>query len=129
MTIDRQRPEQAGTLVVLFGAKSGAGTSAVAANVAIALRQRTNARIVLIEGHYDLGNLTSLLALAPERHLGHSLRGSLANGLTAHDSGIEVLLRSPEGEVPTAAQQRALFQQARALAPYAVVDSALRYDE
>jgi pilus assembly protein CpaE len=129
MTTDRQRPEQGGTLVALFGAKSGAGTTAVAANLAIALRRATNARVVLIEGHYDLGNLTSLLDLAPERHLGHALRGSLAEGLTSHDSGVEVLLRSPEGAVPTAAQQRALLQQARSLAAYTLVDSPLRYDE
>ncbi|HZR98376.1 MAG TPA: hypothetical protein VFE37_06710 [Chloroflexota bacterium] len=129
MTTDRQPPARDGMLVVLFGAKSGAGTSAVAANLAIALRQATAARVVLLEGHYDLGNLTSLLDLPPERHLGHAVRTTLAEGLQPHDSGIEVLLRSPEGMVPTAAQQRALVQQARALAPYTVVDSPLRYDE
>lgn len=129
MTTDRQRPEHGGTLVVLFGSKAGAGTSAVAANLAIALRQVAAARVVLLEGHYDLGNLTSLLDLAPERHLGQALADALADGLQPHSSGIDVLLRSPEGEVPTAAQQRALLQQARALARYTVVDSPLRYDE
>jgi pilus assembly protein CpaE len=129
MTTDRQRPEQGGTLVVLFGSKAGAGTSAVAANLAIALRRVADARVILLEGHYDLGNLTSLLDLAPERHLGHALAGSLADGLQPHSSRIDVLLRSPEGELPTADQQRALLRQARALARYTVIDSPLRYDE
>ncbi|HEY7065330.1 MAG TPA: hypothetical protein VII06_27885 [Chloroflexota bacterium] len=129
MATDRQRPASEGTLVVLFGSKAGAGTSAVAANLAIALRQLAEARVILIEGHYDLGNLTSLLDLAPERHLGHALGGSLGDGLRAHPSGVDVLLRSPEGEAPTVAQQRAVLQQARALAPYIIVDSPLRYDE
>jgi pilus assembly protein CpaE len=129
MTTDGLRPEQRGTLVVLFGAKSGAGTSAVAANLAIALRRVADARVILLEGHYDLGNLASLLDLAPERHLEQALGGSLADGLQRHGSGIEVLLRSPEGVAPTAAQQRALLQQACALAHYTLLDSPLRYDE
>jgi pilus assembly protein CpaE len=129
MTTDRQRPADGGTLVVLFGSKAGAGTSAVAANLAIALRRVSGARTILLEGHYDFGNLPSLLDLTPERHLSQALGGSLADGLQPHSSGIDVLLRSPEGEVPTVAQQHALLEQARALARYTVVDSPLRYDE
>jgi len=115
--------------VVLFGSKAGAGTSAVAANLAIALRRVADVRVILLEGHYDLGNLASLLDLASERHLGQALAGSLAEGLQPHRSGIEVLLRSPEGTAPTGAQQRSLLEQARAQARYVVVDSPLRYDE
>src|SRR5690348_12012042 len=129
MTTDRQRPVSEGKLIVLFGSKAGAGTSAVAANLAIALRQLAGARVILLEGPYDLGNLTSLLDLAPEPHLGHALGGALPDRLRSHPSAIDVLPRSPAGESPTEAQQRALLHQARALAFYTVVGSPLRYDE
>jgi pilus assembly protein CpaE len=39
-----------------------------------------------------------------------------------------VLLRGPAGASPSPDQLRALLQQARAFAPYTVVDSASRYD-
>jgi pilus assembly protein CpaE len=129
MTTDRQRAEhRGGSLVVLFGSKPGAGTSIIAANLAIALGRLTAARVILFEGHYDLGNLASLLDLAPERHIGQALSEVLAAGLLPHSSGIEVLLRAPDGTRPTPEQLRTLLGEARSLARYTVVDSALRYD-
>ncbi len=129
MTTDRQPPgSDAAVVLALFGSKAGVGTSVVAANLAVALRRREDVAVVLVEAHYDLGNLASLLDLAPERHVGHALKGSLAAALIRHRSGIEVLLRSPEGEAPTPEQLRALLLEARGHARYVVVDSASGYD-
>lgn len=129
MMTDHQPYQPApGRVVVLFGSKAGVGTSVVATNLAIALHTLTTEPVVLLEAHYDFGNQAALLALAPERHLGHALAGSLADGLIADDSGIAVLLRSPAGYAPTLDQLRGLLRQARARARYVIVDSASRYD-
>ena len=123
-----RRPAPAGRVIVVFGPKSGVGTSVIAANLAIALRELVS-RVILFEAHHDLGNQTTILGMAPDRHVGHALEGHLAAALLSHSSGIEVLLRSPESEAITVAQLRALLREARGLAPYTVVDSAPRQDE
>jgi pilus assembly protein CpaE len=129
VTTDRQPADsRAGSVLVLFGSKSGVGTSAIAANLAIALRQVSGAHVLLFEAHYDLGNQTSMLDLPPERHLGDALGGSVAGALLDHPSGSQVLLRAPDGDSPTPEQLHDLLRQARALARYTVVDSASRYD-
>lgn len=123
---DSGRP---GATIALFGLTPGVGASVLAANLAIALRQTSGAPVILFEAHYDLGNQASLLGLTPQRHLGHALDGSVAPALLRHESGIDVLLRSPFGLVPTRPQMHALLAQARATAAYTVVDSMFRYDD
>ena len=113
--------------MVVFGPKPGVGTSVIAANLAIAMRALAP-RVILLEAHHDLGNQATILGLAPERHLAHALADGLADGLVAHSSRIDVLLRSPQAEGMTIAQLDALLRQAREWAPYTVVDSAPRLD-
>ena len=84
-------------MIVVTSLKGGVGRSTLAANVAIALRQRTNKSVVLVEAHHGLGHLALLLNLYP-RHTIESLDGQetvdldlLQGLLQSHGSGVRLL--------------------------------------
>ena len=124
-------------LIVITSLKGGAGRSTLAANLAIALRQRSKGSVVLVEAHHGLGHLALLLNLYP-RHTVESLdeesnidsellRGLLQN----HSSGIQLLSAPLDPshlvELPVEVWQQAihLLQDA---ADYVVVDTASHAD-
>lgn len=117
-----------GFVIALVGLKPGVGASGIAVNLAVGLRRLTRRRLILLDAHFDLGTQEHHLGLQPERHLDHALESTLADALLRHRSGIEVLLRSPNFTLPSAAQLHDLFAQARRLARYTVVDVPARPD-
>src|SRR5690242_20790087 len=48
---------QQGQIIAVFSPKGGVGTSSIAANLAVALRQLTNKKVALVDGNLILGDL------------------------------------------------------------------------
>jgi len=94
-----RRNGRQGIIVVLYGPKSGSGTSVLSANLAVALQQRAARGAVLVEVGEGTGSQAVLLNLQTERTMGDLLVAFepddtefLDNVLAAHDSGLRVLL-------------------------------------
>jgi pilus assembly protein CpaE len=91
-----QKPQR--TFVVI-SPRGGAGTSTVAANLAIALAEDTQARILLVEGKLFFGHLDVMLNIRSRNSLADLIPHATAlddilvrEVVTGHISGIDVLL-------------------------------------
>ncbi len=121
-----------GRLVVVAGAKGGVGTSLIAVLLAQSLLEGRRLRVCLVDFDLQSGDVGSLLGLQPRRTVIDLLaltdetdRGPIEEGLSAHESGLRVLLAPEEGEqaerVDTAAARR-ILGALRALFDVVVVD-------
>lgn len=96
---------QRGKLIVVTAPKGGVGTTTVAANVAVALRQVAAAPVALVDCSLQFGDLGVHLNLRSKYSLldlvgaaGEIDDAMLARVICEHDSGVHVLLAPPEPE-------------------------------
>lgn len=78
-TLLRARPVPVGQTVTVFGSKPGVGTTTLVVNLALALQQTTQKRVLVLDWQRPLGDVAFALGL-PETHALESLLGS-AQGL------------------------------------------------
>ncbi len=128
-----------GQLFAVFSPKGGAGTSTIAANLAVALRQFTNKKVVLLDGNLVLGDLnvmlnmvsnTTILDLAQRID---ELDADLLNDvLSTHNSQIKVLLAPPnpqDGEAVTSDHLKTIIDLLRREFDYVVVDTQSSFQD
>ncbi len=104
---DEERPGRAGQLVAIVAPKGGTGGTTVAVNTAVGLRQALapDREVALVDGNLQLGDVGVMLNLRPHRSIADlteridQLDGDLLQSvMTAHPSGIKVLLAPPRPE-------------------------------
>jgi pilus assembly protein CpaE len=100
-------PSADGAAIAVMGSKGGTGTSTVAANLADQLAQKKNQRVILVDLHLYLGDLSVMLDVRPKPSaLWFLLRGSVADVRTwaeappMHAAGFRVL--GLDGDMATA---------------------------
>ncbi|HET7375392.1 MAG TPA: response regulator [Anaerolineae bacterium] len=126
--------ERNGSVIVVFGPKGGIGTTTIAVNLAIALQQRPEASVALVDASLQFGDVGVLLNLQPTRNIGDLIEtindldaDSINTVAMAHASGIKVLLAPARPEVADLVQPEHLRIILDALTQsfdYVVVDSA-----
>ena len=96
-----------GKVIAVFSPKGGVGCTTVAVNTAIALQQMTghDRKVALVDANFQFGDVAVMLNLQPNRSIVDLLpefeeldKDMLDNVLTAHGSGIKVLLAPPHPE-------------------------------
>ncbi|MBP7692789.1 MAG: response regulator [Anaerolineales bacterium] len=122
-----------GKIVAVFSPKGGVGCTTLATNLAVAL-QSDDSKVVVVDANIQFGDvhvffslkskysLVSLVAQAEEVD-----EGFLQNVLTAHASGVKVLLGPPtpeDAELVLAPQLRKVLEALRHYFHYVVVDTA-----
>jgi pilus assembly protein CpaE len=104
---DNRQPQRAGELVAVFGPKGGVGGTTIAVNTAIGLQQivADECKVALMDGHLQFGDVGVMLNLRPDRSIADLAqrvdeldRDLLSSVMTAHGSGIKVLLAPPRPE-------------------------------
>jgi len=108
MAAQRQHlpPEELGKVISVFSPKGGTGCSTIATNLAVALQTETEAKVVLVDGSLQFGDIAVLLNLKPVRtiadlvpHMGE-LDGDLVDSvIVPHSSGVKTLLAPPRPEM------------------------------
>ena len=99
-------PEELGKVISVFSPKGGTGCSTIATNLAIALQIETEAKVILVDGSLQFGDIGVLLNLKPVRtivdlvpHM-NELDGELVHSvIIPHSSGIKTLLAPPRPEM------------------------------
>jgi pilus assembly protein CpaE len=99
-------PEELGKVISVFSPKGGTGCSTIATNLAIALQTGTEARVVLVDGSLQFGDIAVLLNLKPIRtiadlvpHMGELDAELIHSVMIPHSSGIKTLLAPPRPEM------------------------------
>ena len=99
-------PSELGKVISVFSPKGGTGCSTIATNLAVALQMETDAKIVLVDGSLQFGDVAVLLNLKPIRTIADlvphmdELDGELVHSvLIPHSSGIKTLLAPPRPEM------------------------------
>jgi Flp pilus assembly CpaE family ATPase len=126
-----------GNLLVFAGSKGGSGVTTVACNVAIALAQRSDQRVLLVDLALPIGDAALCLGIAADfstedalRNFEHLDARYLQSLLVKHSSGVFVLAaptQVPEAEVSQAAVEK-LTSIARLQFDHVVVDVGSRID-
>lgn len=108
-TVSARRPaQQRETLqtITIFSPRGGVGCSTLAVNLAVAIHERLEARVLLVEGKLLFGHLGLMLNLRPQNTLADliphagTLDAALVEEVVAqHISGIHVLLSPPDPQV------------------------------
>jgi pilus assembly protein CpaE len=122
-----------GQVIAVFSPKGGVGTSVVAVNLAVALRQLTNKKVALIDGNFMFGDMAVMMNLTSTKtvidlanRISDLDRELLNDVLTTHTSQVKVLLAPPNpqaGELVTSDHLRAILDVMRREFDYIVVDT------
>jgi pilus assembly protein CpaE len=128
-----------GQIVAVFSPKGGAGTSAISANLAVALRQLTNKKVVLVDGNLIFGDLGVIMNLVSNKTIADLAnriaeidRELINDVLSTHTSQVKVLLAPPNpqtGELVTSDHLRTILEQLRKEYDYVVVDTQSSFQD
>jgi pilus assembly protein CpaE len=128
----RQRVKQ-GTIITIYSPKGGVGKTTLAANLSVAIAQRTHQRVAVIDNNPQFGHLGLVLNVHANYNLMDILTRSddldpeLVEGMMAsHASGIQVLLAPTEIERADAFPPLAvsnLLSKLRTMYDWIIVDS------
>jgi pilus assembly protein CpaE len=121
------------------GTSGGVGTSSIAANLAVAIRQQTNKKVALVDGNMVFGDLSVILNLRSDKtildlatRIDGLDRDLLNDVLATHTSQVKVLLAPPDpqsGEVVTSDHFRAILEQMRREFDYVIVDTPASFQD
>jgi len=101
--------ESVGYIAALFGCKGGVGSTTIAVNLALSLRQQTQASVVLVDGNDEGSDVGIFLNILHSHHTGELMtmidqldQEVLRSVLAEHSSGLRVLLGSPSASTAPA---------------------------
>ncbi|PDW04828.1 AAA family ATPase [Candidatus Viridilinea mediisalina] len=128
-----------GRIIAVFSPKGGVGTSSVAANLAVAIRQQTNKKVALVDGNVVFGDLSVILNLRSDKtiidlaqRVDELDRDLLNDVLVTHTSQVKVLLAPPDpqrGELVSSDHLRAILEALRQEFEYVVVDTPASFQD
>jgi pilus assembly protein CpaE len=128
-----------GQIIAVFSPKGGVGTSTVAANVAVALRQQTNKKVALLDANVVFGDITVILNLRSDKtiidlaqRIDDVDRDLLNDVMATHTSQVKVLLAPPDpqrGELVTSDHLRTILDLMRREFDYVVVDTPASFQD
>lgn len=102
---DGQAAGNSSRIYTIFGAKGGIGSTTVATNLAITLKQQSGKNVILVDLNKKPGNLALFLNLEPKytivdivNHLSEIDTKMLKNHLPVHSSGVHLLAAPPQIE-------------------------------
>jgi len=122
-----------GKVLVFRGAKGGSGTTTLAVNFAIALRQESGQEVALVDLNPQLGDVSILLGLTPRFTIADALRNPdrldedfMTTLVTEHSSGISVLAAPDTFTTPNPPAEATISRVMELVGsrfPYAVIDA------
>jgi len=127
-----------GRVLLLFGAKGGAGSTTVATNLAIQLQRQTGERVLIVDLDLTLGEIALYLGVEPRygivdlaRNLHRIDEDLLGSYIESHRSGVDVLA-SPfdpdEGRTIGAEEVERILEFLRGVYDWVVVDASNSLD-
>ena len=138
-TTGERAPANLGRIIAVFSPKGGVGTSVVAANLAVTIRQQTGKKVALVDANVVFGDLSVILNLRSAKtiidlaqRVEELDRDLLFDVLVTHTSQVKVLLAPPDpqrGELVSADHLRAILEALRQEFDYVVVDTPASFQD
>jgi pilus assembly protein CpaE len=123
-----------GAIIVVFGPKGGIGTTTIAVNLAVALQQRPDQKVIVVDGSLQFGDVGVLLNLPPGRSitdLADTINDldpdSISTITLVHASGIKAILAPPRPELADLLQPdhvKMILEELRSEYDFIIVDTA-----
>lgn len=133
------RSAEPGKIITIFSTKGGVGKTTIATNLAVALNQKTGARVGLVDADLQFGDIALFLNLLPRVTIAELVRDIeslddklLDSYMTSYADGVRVLaapLRPEQAEVVTGPHMTAILKAMRAAYKYVVVDTTPAFNE
>lgn len=132
-------PQALRKIIAIFSPKGGVGRSVIAANLAVALKRESNARVVLVDAHLQAGdqhvllNINSPNSIDDLREAG-SLDQQIIDGVVAiHEGSGLGVLRAPvaleSAELFTSDAMKAILVELREHFDYLIIDTDTSFSE
>ncbi len=131
--------EANGQIIAVYSPKGGSGTSSVAANLAVALRQITSKKVVLVDGNLSFGDIGVIMNLISSKtiadltsRIGELDRDLFNDVLATHVSQVKILLAPPNpqiGETVTGDHLRTILDELKKEFDYIVVDTQSSFQD
>jgi pilus assembly protein CpaE len=128
-----------GKIITVFSTKGGVGKTTIAANLAVAIQQKTGERVGIVDADLQFGDIALFLNIMPRVTIAELVRESeglddkvLEGYLTAYGEGVRVLaapLRPEQAEMVSAASIAAILKVMRAQFRYVIVDTTPSFSE
>ena len=130
----REDPTRKGRILTMFSPKGGVGRTVIGANLAVAIRVLTGARVALADCNLQFGDIGIMLNLAGNKTIQDLLHREademtpevLDSVMVTHSSGVRVLLapaRPELAELFTADHMKAVLQALQRDFDYIVIDT------
>ncbi len=130
---EEHRTAELGKVLAVFSPKGGVGRTTIAVNLAVAIAQLSDGRVVLVDGNLTFGDVGVMLNLPPTRTISdlipytNQLDEDLIDTILAtHSSGVRVLLAPPKPELADLVSPEhmgLILARLRELFDYVVVDT------
>ena len=137
--LDPAMRPRVGRRIAVLGPKGGVGTTSLAVNLALLVREHTQSAVALFDGDLVSGDTTIHLDLTPQHtmldlvpHIDALDARLIGQVMTKHRNGLQVLARptNPEqAEVLTAEHLRSMLSSLAAMFDFVVIDTPLTYDD
>jgi pilus assembly protein CpaE len=128
-----------GQIFAVFSPKGGVGTSTIACNLAVALRQMTNKKVALVDGNMSFGAIAVIMNLVSTKtikdladKISEMDRDLINDVMQTHASQVKILLAPPNpqlGELVTSDHLRAILEGLKREFDYVVVDTQSSFQD
>jgi pilus assembly protein CpaE len=134
-----EAPAKCAKIVTVFSTKGGVGKTVVATNLGVALAQRKDARVVLLDLDLQFGDTGIMLQLAPDRTIADAVQSferldpeMLEGFLADHPSGLRVLLapvHPEDAENITVSRVAGIIDMLKTMVDFIVIDTPAEFSE
>lgn len=136
---EERRTIELGKVLAVFSPKGGVGRTTIAVNLALAIAQLSDRRVVLVDGNLTFGDVAVMLNLPLTRTISDLVpyanrldEDLLDTILATHPSGLRVLLAPPKPELAdlvTPEHMSLILARLRELFDYVVVDTMITLND